>query len=90
MVLIYRPGRLIRFLATHFGALRTLIRIKVARSRAGLNFLCDLGLTHGGPSMPTETALVVAARVAAFAAFAIGLGWASFYTRNVRTPGASE
>ncbi len=40
--------------------------------------------------MPTETAFVVAAIVAAFGAFAIGLAWASFYTRNVRAPGATE
>ena len=40
--------------------------------------------------MPTETALVVAAIVVAFGVFAIGLAWASFYTRNVRAPGAGE
>jgi hypothetical protein len=40
--------------------------------------------------MPTETALVVAAIVTAFSAFAIGLAWASFYTRNVRAHEVSE
>ena len=39
--------------------------------------------------MPTETAIIVAGIVLMFAAFAISLGWAAFYTRNVRTPGAS-
>lgn len=39
--------------------------------------------------MPTETAIIVAGVVRMFAAFAISLGWAAFYTRNVRTPGAS-
>lgn len=39
--------------------------------------------------MPTETVIVVAGIVLAFAAFAISLGWAAFYTRNVRVPGAT-
>jgi hypothetical protein len=39
--------------------------------------------------MPTETAIIVAGIVLMFAAFAVSLGWAAFYTRNVRTPGAS-
>jgi len=39
--------------------------------------------------MPTETAIVVAGIVVAFAAFAIGLAWASFNTRNFRAPGSS-
>jgi hypothetical protein len=39
--------------------------------------------------MPTETAIIVAGTVVIFAAFPIALGWAVFYSRNVRTPGAS-
>ncbi|MBI2714873.1 MAG: hypothetical protein HYX37_10520 [Rhizobiales bacterium] len=39
--------------------------------------------------MPTETAIVIIGIVLVFAAFAIALGWAAFYTRNVRTPGAT-
>lgn len=39
--------------------------------------------------MPTETAIVIAVIVLVFAVFAISLGWATFYTRNVRTPGAT-
>jgi len=39
--------------------------------------------------MPTETAIIVAGIVVIFAAFPIALGWAAFYTRNVRTPGAT-
>ena len=42
-----------------------------------------------GEAMPTETAIVIAGIVLVFAAFAVALGWAAFYTRNVRTPGAS-
>ena len=38
--------------------------------------------------MPTETAIVITGIVLAFAVFAVGLGWAAFYARNVRTPGA--
>jgi hypothetical protein len=36
--------------------------------------------------MPTDVAITVAVIVAVFAAFAITLAWASFYTRNVRPP----
>jgi hypothetical protein len=39
--------------------------------------------------MPAETAIVIAAIVAAFALFAVSLAWADFYSRKVRTPGAS-
>ena len=39
--------------------------------------------------MPTETAIVIAVIVLVFAVFAISLGWAAFYTRNVHTPGAT-
>ncbi len=39
--------------------------------------------------MPTETAIIVAGIVLMFAAFAVSLGWAAFYTRNVRVPGAT-
>ena len=40
--------------------------------------------------MPTETAIVIAGVVLAFAVFAIALAWADFYTRNYRAPGAGE
>jgi len=36
--------------------------------------------------MPTDVAVTVAGITAMFAAFAITLAWASFYTRNVRPP----
>lgn len=39
--------------------------------------------------MPTETAIIIAGIVVIFTAFPIALGWAAFYTRNVRTPGAT-
>lgn len=39
--------------------------------------------------MPTETAIIIAGIVLMFAVFAISLGWTTFYTRNVRTPGAT-
>lgn len=39
--------------------------------------------------MPAETVVVVAAIVAAFAFFALPLASADFYSRKVRTPGAS-
>jgi hypothetical protein len=39
--------------------------------------------------MPTETAIVTSIIVLLFAAFAIALAWAAYYTRNVRTPGAT-
>ena len=38
--------------------------------------------------MPTETAIVIAGTVLMFAVFLGALGWAVFYTRNVRVPGA--
>jgi hypothetical protein len=39
--------------------------------------------------MPTETIVIVAGIVLAFAVFAVSLAWADFYTRSVRTPGAT-
>jgi hypothetical protein len=39
--------------------------------------------------MPTETIVVVAGIVLAFAVFAVSLAWADFYTRGVHTPGAT-
>ena len=39
--------------------------------------------------MPTETVIIVAGIVLMFAVFAASLGWAAFYTRNVRVPGAT-
>lgn len=38
--------------------------------------------------MPTDTVIVVAALLVAFAAFAVALAWADIYTRKIRTPGA--
>jgi hypothetical protein len=38
--------------------------------------------------MPTETAIIVAGIVLAFAVLAVSLAWASFYSRNYRAPGA--
>ena len=38
--------------------------------------------------MLTETAIIIAGIVLAFAVFAVALAWADFYTRNVRVPGA--
>jgi multisubunit Na+/H+ antiporter MnhC subunit len=38
--------------------------------------------------MPTDTAIVVAALVIAFAVFAVALAWADLYTRDYRAPGA--
>ena len=40
--------------------------------------------------MPTDTAIVIAGIVVAFAVFAIALAWADFYTGKVRPPGAAE
>ena len=40
--------------------------------------------------MPTDTAVVVAGVVAMFAAFAVALAWASFYTRNFQAPQTNE
>jgi hypothetical protein len=39
--------------------------------------------------MPTETIVVVAGIILAFAVFAASLAWADFYTRGVHTPGAT-
>jgi hypothetical protein len=39
-----------------------------------------------GVAMPTETAIVVAAIVAAFAIYAATLIWADLYTRNYQPP----
>jgi hypothetical protein len=40
--------------------------------------------------VPTETAIVIAGIVLVFAAFAIVLAWADFYTRNTHAPGAAK
>ena len=48
-----------------------------------------LALGIRGDAMPTETVIFIASVVLIFAVFAISLGWATFYTRNVRTPGAT-
>lgn len=39
--------------------------------------------------MPTNVAAIVVGVVVVFAVFAGALGWAAFYTRGVRTPGAT-
>jgi len=39
--------------------------------------------------MPTETALIVAGVVLMFVVFAGAIGWAAFYSRGVRVPGAT-
>ena len=39
--------------------------------------------------MPTETIIIIAGIVLAFLVLAVPLAWADYYTRNVRTPGAS-
>ena len=54
---------------------------------------CGLTVTVGPPpkkdvAMPTETIIIVADIVLAFAVFAVSLAWADFYKPNVRTPGA--
>jgi len=38
--------------------------------------------------MPTETAIVVAGIVLAFAVFSAALAWADYYTRNYHAPDA--
>jgi hypothetical protein len=38
--------------------------------------------------MPTETVIVVAALIVAFAVFAVALAWADIHTRDYRAPGA--
>ena len=40
--------------------------------------------------MPTETAIIVAAIVFFFAAFAGILAWGDFYTRKINRPGPAE
>ena len=44
---------------------------------------------EGRIAMPAETIITIAAIVLAFLVFAVSLAWADYYTRNVRTPGAS-
>jgi hypothetical protein len=39
--------------------------------------------------MPTDVAIIIAIITAVFIAFMAALGWASMYTRGVRTPGAN-
>ena len=51
-----------------------------------LNLFC---VRNKGGAMPTETVIFIASVVLMFAAFAVTLGWAAFYTRNVRVPGAT-
>ena len=87
---IYRCTLLKWLRATHFVAPRALIRIKAADVLTALTSLAIHDYRKGAKSMPTETAIVVAGIVLVFSAFAIGLAWASFYTRNFRAPGRSE
>jgi hypothetical protein len=44
---------------------------------------------EGRVAVPTETIITLAGIVLAFLVFAVSLAWADYYTRNVRTPGAS-
>jgi hypothetical protein len=62
--------------------LPVLIHVKSAGRAPPLN---TDDLKKGG-SMPTETAIVVAAIVAVFAIYMAALMWADFYTRNYRPP----
>jgi len=39
--------------------------------------------------MPTDTAIIVSGVVVMFVIFVAAMGWAAFYTRGVRTPGAT-
>jgi hypothetical protein len=39
--------------------------------------------------VPTETVIIIAGIVLAFAVLAEPLAWADYYTRNVRVPGAT-
>ena len=39
--------------------------------------------------MPTDVAIIIAIISGLFVAFMAALGWASMYTRGVRTPGAN-
>ncbi len=39
--------------------------------------------------MPTDTAIIVSGVVVMFVVFVAAIGWAAFYTRGVRTPGAT-
>jgi hypothetical protein len=48
-----------------------------------------LKIEQDGFAMPTESAIVVAGIVLVFAVFAVSLGWASYYSRNFRAPGAT-
>ena len=38
--------------------------------------------------MPTDVAIIVSGVVLMFLAFVAAMGWAAYYTRNVRVPGA--
>jgi hypothetical protein len=40
--------------------------------------------------MPTETVIVIAGIVLAFAAFAVSLAWAGYYTRDYKAPGSQH
>ena len=39
--------------------------------------------------MPTETVILLAGIVMVFAAFAVTLAWADYYSRNFRSPGVA-
>jgi hypothetical protein len=40
--------------------------------------------------MPTETVIILAGIILVFAVFAVTLAWADYYSRNFRTPSATE
>ena len=68
-----------------------LISVKVARVRPRFDFSCNSRVTAKGLDiMPTQTAIIIAGVVLAFAAFAISLAWADFYTRNFRRSGSTK
>ena len=39
--------------------------------------------------MPTNVVIIVSGVVSMFAVFVAAMGWAAYYTRNVRVPGAT-
>ena len=63
-----------------------LIHVKSAAAARDLSFSVEEPTLEGAFTMPTETAVVVAAIVAMFAIYAAALIWADFYTRNYHPP----
>lgn len=63
-----------------------LTHVKSAAAARDLNFGIAEPTLEGAFTMPTETAVVVAAIIAMFAIYAAALIWADFYTRNYHPP----